>query len=88
MLVPNDFAVFIPITALLIPVVAVVGRSMQNLAKLRLEEAKIRAGGGNSEEVQQLRDEVDQLRGELVELQERVDFTERLLAKGDQDKHP
>lgn len=29
-------------------------------------------------------DELDRLRGEMTELQERVDFAERLLAKGDE----
>ena len=78
----NSIAVFIPIIALSIPVVAMVTNSMRKLAMLRIEEARIRAGAGSEDEVQQLRDEVERLRGEVVEIQERMDFTERLLARG------
>ena len=78
---PRTLGVLIPIIALLIPVVAIVTRSMHRMALLRIEEAKIRAGGGAEEEVQQLRDDVEQLRGEMAEMQERMDFTERLLAR-------
>ncbi len=45
-------------------------------------EAKMRAaGGGTSGDVEQLRSEVDELRGQLAEVQERLDFAERMLAK-------
>ncbi len=45
-------------------------------------EAKAReAGGGTSGDVDQLRAEVDELRGQLAEVQERLDFAERMLAK-------
>lgn len=45
-------------------------------------EAKMReAGGGTSGDVDQLRAEVDELRGQLAEVQERLDFAERMLAK-------
>lgn len=45
-------------------------------------EAKMReAGGGSTAEVEQLRSEVDELRGQLSEMHERLDFTERMLAK-------
>lgn len=45
-------------------------------------EAKMReAGGGTSADVDQLRAEVDELRGQLAEVHERLDFTERMLAK-------
>jgi outer membrane protein TolC len=39
------------------------------------------AGGGTSGDVEQLRSEVDELRGQLAEVQERLDFAERMLAK-------
>jgi hypothetical protein len=85
----GSFGVFIPIIALSIPVVAMLTRSMQRMAQLRVEEARIRAGSSGDEEIQQLRDEVERLRGEMVEIQERMDFTERLLARGsDQGQKP
>jgi hypothetical protein len=76
-------ALFIPILALSIPVIALVSRGLNRQAQIRLEEARIRAGalGGGEEELAALRAEVDDLRRELGEVQERVDFTERILAK-------
>ncbi len=45
-------------------------------------EAKMReSGGGTIGETEQLRSEVDELRGQLAEVQERLDFTERMLAR-------
>ena len=78
-------ALLIPILALSIPVVAIIMSGMQKMARLRLEEAQLRlhgGEGGGSEEVQALRDEVQTMRRELSELNERVDFTERLLTRG------
>jgi hypothetical protein len=77
----QELALLIPILALAIPVAAVILNGMHKMAKLRLEEARIRMGaGGDSAELQALRSEVDAMRGELTELQERVDFAERMLA--------
>jgi Tfp pilus assembly protein PilO len=76
-------ALFIPILALAIPVAAVIFSGMHKMAKLRLEETRLRLQGGDSvqaEELNSLRNEVDAMRSELSELQERVDFAERLLA--------
>lgn len=94
----QELAMLIPILALAIPVVAIVLNGMQKLAKLRLEEARLRITGGgepaDAAEIQSLRHEVEIMRGELNELQERVDFAERLLASprapapsGDTDVH-
>jgi transposase-like protein len=45
-------------------------------------EAKMREGGGaTGGEVEQLRAAVDELRSQLAEVQERLDFAERMLAK-------
>lgn len=74
-------ALFIPILALAIPVVAIIANGVHKLAKLKLEEARLRIQGGDTPELQDLRAEVDTMRSELNELQERVDFAERLLAK-------
>ncbi len=76
-------ALLIPILALSIPVIALVSRGLNQLAKTRLEEARLRAGssGGSDDEVAALRAEVDDLRRELSEVQERVDFTERILSR-------
>ena len=77
----QELALLIPILALAIPVAAVILNGMHKIAKLRLEEARIRlGGGGDPAEFQALRTEVDAMRGELNELQERVDFAERMLA--------
>ena len=74
-------ALFIPLLALAIPVVAIIANGVHKLAKLRLEEARLRLQGGDPGDVEALRAEVATMRGELNELQERVDFAERLLAK-------
>lgn len=76
-------ALFIPIVAMLIPTAAIVMHGLQKLARTRLEEAQARAGlgDGDSQEVAALRDEVSQLRHEVGEVQERLDFAERVLAQ-------
>ena len=78
-------ALFIPIMALAIPVAAIVMGGLLKLRRLRVEEANLRVHGGDagsSEEVQALRNDLDTLQRQLSELNERVDFTERLLARG------
>lgn len=82
---PEGVAVFIPIVALSIPVAAIVFRGLQNMAKLRIEEAKVKAGmldGHGSTELAELREEMGDVRRELSEVQERLDFAERLLTSG------
>ncbi|MEO8139967.1 MAG: hypothetical protein ABI742_09985 [Gemmatimonadota bacterium] len=75
-------ALLIPILALSIPVIAVLFKGLQRLADTRLEEARLHAGsGGSGEELAGLRAEVEDLRRELSEVQERVDFTERVLSQ-------
>jgi hypothetical protein len=85
-------ALFIPILALSIPVAGVVFYGIHKMMRLRIEEARVRAGGlgGAWEaEVDQLRAEVDQLRRELSEVSERMDFTERLLSRqADRERLP
>jgi hypothetical protein len=76
-------AMLIPIAALAIPTVAIIMNGMLKLARLRLEEAKARAGaiGEGSVDLAALRDEVTDLRHELAEVHERLDFTERMLTQ-------
>lgn len=79
----HALAMLIPILALAIPVAAVIFNGMHRIAKLRLEETRLRVTGGGTadeSEVQAMRGEMDVMRRELNELQERVDFAERLLA--------
>jgi uncharacterized protein involved in exopolysaccharide biosynthesis len=82
---PEGFAVFIPIVALCIPVAAIVVNGLQKLARLRIEEAKVKAGlldGQSAAELSALREEMGDVRRELSEVQERLDFAERLLTSG------
>ena len=82
--------VLTPILALCIPVLAIALNGMQKVYRLRIEEARIRAGAygeGGAAELEQLRSEVDDLRRELGEVHERLDFTERLLSRNaDRDR--
>ena len=79
-----NLGVLVPILALAIPVAGIVFSGLVRLQKLKLEEARIRAGAmgnGDNAEVDALREEVYQVRSELIEMRERVEFTERLLAQ-------
>lgn len=79
----HTVVLFIPIAALAIPTVAIIMNGMLKLARLRVEEAKLHAGdAGNGGDVAALRDEVAELRHELGEVHERLDFAERMLARG------
>ena len=76
--------VLIPILALSIPVIALLLNGLHKIQKLRIEEARIRAGalgGGAEAELEQLRADVEALRAELGEVHERLDFAERLLTQ-------
>jgi hypothetical protein len=84
----GTLALLIPVLALSIPVAAVVFSGLQKLARARVEEAQARAGAGKDDVlpvVDQLRAEVQDLRQDLVELQERMDFAERVLTQGRQE---
>lgn len=80
-----DFAVFIPIVALCIPVAGIIFHGLEKVARLRVEEAKVKAGvvdGQPAAELAALREEMGDVRRELAEVQERLDFAERLLTSG------
>ena len=80
----QSLVLLIPILALSIPVLGIVMGGILKLAKLRIDEAKVRAGGlpdGAVAELDQMRTDMEDLRRELAEVHERLDFTERLLAQ-------
>jgi hypothetical protein len=80
----EHMGVFIPIVAMIIPIVAIYMSGKQKIARMNLEEARLRGGSlgdGAEQELMALRHEMDGLRTELSEVQERLDFTERLLAR-------
>ncbi len=77
----SGFAVFIPILALSIPVLAIFFNGLHKTMRLRIEETHGRAAAGGPA-LQALADEVERQRQELAEVQERLDFAERLLARG------
>lgn len=75
-------AMFIPILALSIPVVAIVMTNLVKMQRFKAEAARGSLSGPDTEaRMAALEDEVAALRQELGEAQERLDFTERLLAK-------
>jgi hypothetical protein len=75
----QTLAVLIPVLALCIPVIAIFFNGLAKVMKLRGPEM------GNAPRLQaqvdDLRDNLEQLRRELAETNERLDFTERLLAR-------
>ncbi len=75
-------AVMIPVIVMLIPLAAVIFNGWQKIIKLRIDEARVTGGAeGSARAVEDLRGEMEQLRHELGDLQERLDFAERLLAR-------
>ena len=77
-------ALLIPILALAIPIAGIILYGLGKIARLRLEEARLRAGvldKGSEGELAELRDELGELRRELGDLHERLDFAERLLGQ-------
>ena len=75
----NGMFVLVPIMFLGLGVSAIISSSILKMQRLRLEEAKLRAG--NPAELEDVLHQVSELQQEMAELQERVDFTERMLAQ-------
>lgn len=75
----NGIFVLIPIMVLGIAVAAIISSSMLKIQRLRLEEARLHAGdpGDMSDLVRQ----VANLQQELIDVQERLDFAERMIAQ-------
>jgi len=83
----QTLAVMIPVIVMLIPLSAVILNGWGKIIKLRIEEAKVRGAPESGREIDDLRAEIEHVRRELGEMQERLDFTERLLAKNkDRDR--
>jgi Tfp pilus assembly protein PilO len=75
----NGIFVLVPIMVLGIAVAAIVSSSLLKLQRLRLEQAKLAAG--NAGDMNDLVHQVAALQHELADVQERLDFTERMLAQ-------
>ena len=67
--------------ALLIPIVAIIAGTVIKLSRMKLESHNPGMGQEALSRIEALEGELDGLRRELSETQERVDFTERLLAQ-------
>jgi hypothetical protein len=70
------------IIAVMIPIVAIVCGTFITIAKM--QNKRLSAGGASADvtgRMDALEQELEHVRQELAETQERVDFTERLLAK-------
>jgi hypothetical protein len=73
----------IPILGIATGIIAIMVSGVLKLGRLRLEKERLHLQGGDApgaEELNNLRGELDTMRAELNELQERMDFAERLLA--------
>ncbi|MGE0442027.1 MAG: hypothetical protein AB7L66_09600 [Gemmatimonadales bacterium] len=74
-------ALLIPLFALAIPIVAIVTSNMVKMARFKAEAQAGGLGPDAESRMAALEDDVAGLRRELAETQERLDFTERLLAQ-------
>lgn len=79
---PGAMAMFIPILGILVGGLAIFTRSHIGHALAERISGRQGATPELEAEVRELRNEVDALRTQLIETQERLDFTERMLASG------
>lgn len=77
---PNGMFVLVPIMVLGIGVTWIISASMLKIQRLRMEEAKLRVTDDGP--LNDLAHQVADLQQELGEVQERLDFAERMLAQG------
>ena len=85
----QTLALMIPILALSIPVVAIIGGFVTKLAKIKADSQRTAIGNPDIDSrLAALEDDVGHLRQELGEAQERLDFTERLLAQRSEVHRP
>jgi len=83
---PGTLGVFIPIIGLMIGFFVVFSKSELGRALAQRIAGRAGASPELESEVRELRGEVEALRAELGETQERLDFTERMLAGGKQER--
>ncbi len=81
-------AMLIPIMALAIPVAAIIMGSLVKMAKFKAEGQRGALSPDADLRLAALEDDVHGLRRELAETQERLDFTERLLAQRTGEDQP
>jgi hypothetical protein len=79
---PGAVGVFIPIIGLLIGGFVVFSRSEIGRALAQRISGGAAANSAVDAELQALHGEIEALRSDLIETQERLDFTERMLAAG------
>jgi len=79
---PGAMAMFIPILGILIGGLAIFTRSHLGHALADRIAGRTGVSPDLETEVRDLRTEVEALRGELIETQERLDFTERMISSG------
>jgi hypothetical protein len=85
----QQLAMMIPILALSIPVVAIIFGNLTKMAKFKAEAQRGALGNPETDaRVAALEDDVASLHRELIETQERLDFTERLLAQRSEVQRP
>ncbi|MFI5210071.1 MAG: hypothetical protein ACHQ2E_06485 [Gemmatimonadales bacterium] len=74
------------VIALMIPIVAIVCGTLLKFASMRSAERRDAGGGDTIARLEAMEQELTAVRQELAEAHERLDFTERLLAKGQEGK--
>ena len=75
----NGLFVLVPVMLMGVAVTGIISSVILKLQRMKLEAAKLRSGDG--EETAALAHQVAVLQGEMAELQERVEFAERMLAQ-------
>ena len=75
----NGLFVLVPVMFMGVAVTGIISSVILKMQRMKLEEAKLRAGDG--EETAARAHQVAVLQGEMAELQERVEFAERMLAQ-------
>jgi hypothetical protein len=75
----NGIFVLIPIMVLGVAVTGIISSVILKLQRMKLEEARLRAAEPG--ETEELAHQVAELRRELIDVHERLDFAERMIAQ-------